>query len=356
MTIPPAPEPWFTSDPQSPFIPGTYLQFAWDATSLSAFKKCPRFYEYTTVRGLRGKGTSAHLIFGQHYHSGLELYDRLRCESVEHDPAVREVVLRALQWTWEPAIFDESHDIIIKEAGPWQSPHNTKTRENLIRSLVWYLEEFGANDPLRTLTLSDGRPAVELSFRFDSTIEIWKDYSAGQGVMRAETAHEAGIQPRDIPMSYILCGHLDRIAYFGEDLYIADRKTSGSALTPYFFEGFNPHTQMTLYTLAGQLVYNLPIKGIIIDGAQIAVGFTRFGRGFSPRTKGELEEYFTDLHHWFALAERYAAQRYWPKNEESCDKYGGCPFRKVCSRDPAVREAFIKSDFEVSPWNPLKER
>ena len=44
-----------------------------------------------------------------------------------------------------------------------QSLDTSRTKETLVRSVVWYLDEY-KDDPLKTAMLPDGKPAVELSF------------------------------------------------------------------------------------------------------------------------------------------------------------------------------------------------
>src|SRR5205085_2132611 len=155
---------------------------------------------------------------------------------------------------------------------PWKSDHHAKNRETLIRSVIWYLDNF-KDDPAATLILANGKPAVELSFRMELD---W-----GPGGKPA-----AGL---DFP-PYILSGHLDRVVEFGGQRYVMDRKTTGSSPTPHYFDGFAPDNQMSLYTLAACVQFNTPVAGVIIDAAQIAVGFTRFQRGFTYRTESQLEE------------------------------------------------------------------
>lgn len=307
----------------SPFVPGTHLQYAWDSTSLGYLKECPRKYYYTIVEGWRGKGSSVHLEFGGLYHKALEVYDAFRAEGRSHDEALELVTTNALEQSW-----------------PWPFDHATKTRFNLIRSIVWYLDQFEA-DPARTVQLADGKPAVELSFRFE--LDRYPEWDDGTG-------------PQDTGQPYILCGHLDRLVDYSGGYYVMDRKTTGSTLGGYYFDGYNPDNQMSLYSIAGRLVYNTPVRGVIIDAAQVAVGFTRFDRGFSHRTEAQQEEWLKDLGYWLDQAERYAGDNYWPMNDKSCHNYGGCPFRKVCSKDPAVRQTFLESDFEKRPWNPLEVR
>lgn len=313
------------TDP-SPFLPGTSIQFAWDSTSLGWLKECPRKYQLSMLGGYRLKGESVHLSFGRWYHSGLELYDRLRAEGKGHDEAQTEMVGQAAEWTWD------------RETGrAWTTDNTYKTRETLIRSLIWYTEHF-KEDPAQTVILDNGKPAVELSFK----LTLDQGPTTGTGTPDQQL--------------YILCGHMDRVVTYQEGTYICDRKTSSTTITSSYFDQYDPDNQMSLYTFAGRIIYNLPIKGIIIDAAQVAVGFTRFSRGFTHRTESQLEEWLQDTYHWFAQAERFATEGYWPMNDKSCHKYGGCPFRQVCSKSPEVRQHFLDSNFVKAEWNPLVPR
>jgi hypothetical protein len=311
------------------------------------------------IEGWRSRGTGVHLLFGQWYHSSLELYDKLRtgnhgAEHADHEGALRFVVKTLLRTTWEHAedcptcggtglIGPANYDGVCSECGgqkktgpdgPWASDHPSKNRETLVRSVIWYLDQF-KDDPAATLILANGKPAVELSFRMELD---WgpEDHSASQ--------------------PYILCGHLDRVVDFGGQKYVMDRKTTGSSPTPHYFDGFAPDNQMSIYTLAARVQFSTPVAGVIIDAAQIAVGFTRFQRGFTYRTEAQLEEWLADARYWFAQAEGFAEKGHWPMNDKSCSMYGGCTFRKICSKSPEVRERFLESDFERRPWNPLESR
>src|SRR5882757_7769861 len=105
------------------------------------------------------------------------------------------------------------------------------------------------------------------------------------------------------PQPYLLCGHLDRVVTFNDDIYVMDRKTTTSTPGDYYFDQFEPNNQMTLYTLAGKVVLDSPIRGVIIDAAQVAIDFSRFTRGITYRTQDNLEEWLKDLRFWFAKAE-----------------------------------------------------
>ena len=351
----------------NPFIEGTHVQWAWDSTALGTFKECARKYYYVMIRGFRSRGESPHLTFGIHYHSALEHYDKVRALGMDHEDALRETVKKVMLDTWVDREYEYYEKIPMSESqsgflhhirygknpvsddgvvgipvpdtgSAWESDHNLKTRANLLRSVVWYLEEF-AHDPAKTIILANGQPAVELSFRFE------------------------------VSPTLVLCGHLDRLVEWNEGTYVMDRKTSTTTLSSYYFDQYEPDNQMSLYTLAGRLVYNSPVRGVVIDAAQIAVGFTRFDRGLTYRTESQLYEWLEDTQHWIRIASEMAQdygvrleedQRFpesaFPLNDKSCHKYGGCQFRHVCARSPEVRESFLQSDFEVRPWNPLIPR
>jgi len=310
---------------ESPFLPGTHKQFAWDSTSLGLMKECPRKYFYTLVQGWRGRSESVHLRFGILYHAALELYDRLRAEGVDHESAVIGAVERTLRDTWDNHERSPDGASILNTGAPWAPEHSSKTRFTLIRSIVWYLDEF-RDDAAKTVILANGKPAVELSFKFN----------IGEGIL--------------------LCGHLDRLVNFQDGVFVMDRKTTGSTITQHYFAQYSPHNQMSLYTLAGQIVYSAPVRGVIIDAAQIAVGFTRFQRGVTYRTTANLDEWLGDFQMWRDFAWRCADREHWPMNDKACSNFGGCLFQSVCSRDPSVRDKILQAEFKHDPWNPLESR
>lgn len=306
----------------SPFLPGTKIRFAWDSTCLEAFKRCPRLYYYQYIEGWRRPEESVDLRFGQEYHTALEDYDHLRNAGREHEDALHTVV-----------------EGLLKRTADFRPDHKYKNRHNLVRTVIWYLDKF-KDDPAKTVILENGQPAVELSFQFELD---W-----------GPQADEHPIQP------YVLCGHLDRIVDFQGFQFVMDRKTTKSTPGDYYFDGYSPHNQMTLYTIAGQVCFEMPIKGVIIDAVQVAIEFTRPVRGLTYRTPDFLDEWLKDLRYWLNYAEQCAVEDYWPHNDTSCDKYGGCRFREVCSKSPGVREVYLKSNFtklkEDEIWNPLKQR
>lgn len=319
----------------SPFhLDGT--QFAWDSTSLGWAQDCLRKYQYLMLEGWEPMSKSVHLLFGGWYATALEHYHKHRANGMNEDDALCEVVYEALVATWvydtEPTGegdpgYPDGVNIIPGTGHPWDGNHSAKTRENLIRSIVWYVDQFGDDDPLTTVILASGEAAVEYSFRMEISDDL------------------------------IYCGHIDRLVEYNGDVYVQDQKTTGSTITPRYFAQFDPNSQMSGYTLAGQIIYSAPVKGVIIDAAQIAVGFTRFERGFTFRTEAKLEEWLESAKHHIHTAQDATRRGFFPMNPSSCDKYGGCMFRDICSKSPEVRPQFLKGNFtKRKQWNPLESR
>lgn len=320
----------------SPFLPGTYIQYAIDSTSLGWFKTCPRLYQYHMIDGWSHLETPIHLRFGIEYHQALHDYEKAKAKQLKHLVALRETV-RALLIRikdWKPIPLKDSE----KLKTPW----------NLLRTVVWYLEKF-RDDPAETLILKDGTPAMEVNFKFELDF--------GPQVFTGRINKADNVPIYDMPQPYLLCGHLDRIVTFGDAPFVMDRKTSTSTLGSYYFDQYAPDNQMTIYSFAGQVVMDAPIKGVIIDAAQIMVDASRFVRGFTMRTSDQIEEWLKDLRWWLSQMEACAVAKYWPQNDTACNKFGGCRFRDICSKSPQVRDKFLETSFEKGPqWNPLVPR
>lgn len=303
-----------TSEAPSPFLPDSHLQYAIDSSSLSAAKKCLRYYRYTIIDGWRKKDDSVHLRFGGEFASWLEFYHKCRAAGVEYEDALDTTMAYALN-----ATFD------------WHSDHTIKTRETLIRTIIWYLDSY-RDDQAQTVILHNGQPAVELSFK----LELPWNASATQ--------------------PYILCGHIDRMIIYGEDYFCQDQKTTSSSLGAYYFKQFSPNGQMSGYTVASKAIFDIPVSGVMIDAVKVLVGSTEFARSFTSRTEGQLTEWLEDTRQWTEILRLAAEKDFWPQNDASCNNYGGCAFREVCSQDPMVRQNYLETYFEKKVWNPLQSR
>lgn len=303
------------------------VQYAWDSVSLGLLKTCPRKYQLSILQNWQPKRRSHHLDFGIYYHSAIEYYLKLMAKPDPDRPALHE---RSVRSAVRKAMIDSQFYEPGLDSKTGQ-PKTDKTRQNLIRSLVWYFDHYGLSDPCSPIILANGKPAVELSFRFD------------------------------IGNDLMLAGHLDEIVQYGDDRYVLDHKTTSATITgaskQYYFKNYNPDNQMSLYALGSAVAFGTPTRGIIIDAAQVAVNFTAFARDFTHRTPRQLEEFLNGVYSFRRLAELYHRTGFWPMNETACGNYGGCAFRDICARDPAVRDRFLRTEFtQDKPWNPLEPR
>jgi hypothetical protein len=276
---------------QSPFIEGTHFQFAWDSTSFGWLKECPRKYYYYMILGISPVGESIHLRYGILYHQVCEKFDKLRTAGVDKEDAIRQCV----RWLLEETVHRD-------EAGkvwPWDTKHASKTRESLIRAFIWYIEAYITEnslryDPAEVIVLKNGQPAIELSFRLDLDL------------------------PTSYGSHYVLTGHMDKLVTFQGNLYVSDKKTTTRRLDDKYFAGFSPDNQMSLYTLAGRLIFNTPISGVIIDAMQVTVGYSDFKRQMTYRTPEMLNEWLKTAQYWLRQSERYAEENEWPMNDKAC--------------------------------------
>lgn len=301
------------------------LQIAWDSTSLGLLKTCPRKYQLKMIEHWSPKGERIHLDFGIMYHSSLEEYDKAKALGADHEEGVQAAVRHALE---KSVNFIGTADPLSDVA---QKKGNIKSRETLVRAIVWYLEHF-KDDPAKTIILANGKPAVELSFKMELP------FSTPDGDQ------------------FIACGHLDRLVEFAENIYVLDRKTTGTTISSNYYKQFNPNNQMSLYTLASRIVLPKAASGVIIDACQLAVGFARLHRGIITKTQGQLDEWLKDFGVWLERAESFARKEYYPMNDTACSMYGGCEFLDVCGNDSSIRHNILSSNFEKMIWNPLIER
>lgn len=307
--------PDFVEKSPSPFIEGTHIQFAFDATSLEYAKRCGQLYKYKMIDGYNSIEENVHLRWGAEMHLAFHNYHLLRADGIDHNEAVFHVIREVLYSTED-----------------WNPDHKYKNKEFLIRTVIRYLDKY-EHDPAVTLILANGKPASEVSFRYEL------DYGPVEG------------QP------YVLCGHLDRVVDFNGEIFFEDYKSSTTTPSDWYWNQFHPHNQMSMYVLACQVVFQTTIKGGIIDNIQLMMDDTRCTRGFTYRTNEELEEWLVDLKYWLGQVRQWAETGHYPKNDTACEKYGGCKFREICNKSPHVRERFLKSNFvKAEPWNPLKPR
>lgn len=287
------------------------LQLFWDSHSLSTFLTCPRKYQYKIISGLISNREALDLDFGIRYHAAMEQADKARAGGADHTEQLLVAIDQAMA---EPEFIDASKE---------------KNRFTLVRSVVWNLDYFRAT-PIRNL-IFDGKPAVELAFSFPTEIKT----STGE--------------------SFGLCGYMDGAAESDLGIVVVERKTTKNTLSQAYFDNFNPNLQISTYTAASRVIFPIPARGVMLEACQTAVNFSEFSRRIFIKTPAQVDEFYNEVRHWLVLADHYAQEQWWPKNEASC-RY--CEYARVCSKDPNVREQFLNdpAHFKKRVWNPLEPR
>ena len=270
----------------------------WDATRIRALKTCRRMFQLQHEQGIVGKETSVHLVFGAAVAQAQEIYFGT---PGDHAERLRAVVRFAL--------------------GVELPEHRTKTPYTLVRTLVWYFDEYKGD---KVHVLQDGTPAVELSF----------DVDVAPGIA--------------------FCGHLDRVVERDGQLYILDQKTTGYSLDHTYFAKAKTEDQFFMYSFVAKHLLGSPIRGIIVDAMQIAVGFSRFSRQLEIKKADQLAEWFNDT---IYLIRQHEADEHRPMNLASCQNYGGCDYLGICTASPRMRERVIEHEYRVAKvWNPMEKR
>lgn len=314
------------------------LQLVIDQTSLGEFKLCPRRYYYRIVCGWVSRKPSFHLDFGIWMHEAREVYEHSKAFGADHEQALRNTIRHLMTATWN------------KEAGrAWNSGNKDKNRYTLLRTAVWYLDSYGKHDQAQTILLRNGKPAVELTFKFTPV-----DF-------RSEREFKS-ITGEPILFS----GHMDRIVELAGSLFINDLKTTSRSLNDLYWAQFDPDNQVSFYTYAGQWalqntestvwgheVETREISGVIIDAAQVKEEYSKFERRIVPRTAAQIVEWLDDAKDWIELMGIYAEMNKWPMNDKSCHTgFYGCPYQAVCARTPPARQNWLEADYSKAVWDP----
>lgn len=372
--------------PNRSIIPGTQLQWVWDSTSIKLLQGCLRKYQFKFLQGWTEQEVPTALAFGRDLHTCLETYHKCRALGLDFETSVKRVARLA-------ALLGER----------LQSLDTSRTKETLVRSVVWYLDEY-RDDPLKTALLPDGKPAVELSFMlpvFDievgSTDELPEldfqevlDYCNGDYKKAIDAVAQgrrlfgclynvASCDPKTLraieesfySITIHFSGHIDRVVHFGDEVFVLDYKSSKYPLTLEWVQGFDRSTQFFGYFTAAAILASQPNfvfpahpAGVIVDALQLQVNATRFARFPLRYSQSVANEFLENLEAFVRCkAEPAARLGLYPTEAESeCNAYrradgsGGCEFRKICNAPPVARERELEQNFTRSTWDPSVAR
>lgn len=312
------------------FLPTLVAPHAWDATRLRPAFLCDRKFLYQVIYGLEKKGASnIDLLFGKAAHSAFEAYDLAKAERKKS----RDPLKAALAVAWE-------------ESKSWPGENepvydSKKNRLSLMRLVTWYHFDLGANDTLTCVRLENEAPAIELAFALD----------IGNGVQ--------------------LVSRPDQIVQFEPgEIWVRERKTTGSALGGFYDSRFSPDLQITIQAIAGSELIaenhrgEYAFRGVIVEAMQIGAGFVRFSRSLHRRSEGQIAEAraiieakIKQIVARVAKVKRAppsANEPDWPMNEAACER---CAYRELCAVDLAERPRVLELLYAVrEPWNPTSRK
>ena len=295
-----------------------FLQIKVNSSSLGEAKQCWRKYYYKIIRRLVRKGSNAAIDFGTLAHKALNVFYKRQADGVGYERNLVETLREILP--------------VAMHQLPSDVPQNP---QSLCRFVVWFLDKYERSGMGAKTLVLQGHPATELSFEFPSGFAA---QSTGEDIT--------------------LFGTIDRLCTMQGKVYPRDLKTTKRALGSHFADSFSPDNQFSLYMLAVRMFFNLPSDEMLLDGAQIGQNFVRFQTDLVPRPSGVLDEWLGSLPFWLNQLEACASSAQWheqngsqpelayPQNDKACSMYGGCQFRKVCSRSPSQREHLLGLEFE----------
>jgi len=262
-------------------------QKTWSSSDITALQKCRRYYYYKVLEQTDGETDSVHLVFGGLFSASVELYYRLIQAEWKPYEALREVVTQVLV---ESAKADSLQF------------HATKTRYNLIRTIVDYFDKYSAYDRDNVKSVEQPFTIPIAEFEFKGKLDLIKEDSEGK-------------------------------------ISIFDQKTTTASLNDTWAEGWTPNNQVSMYLYAGNMVFTDPIKYLTIDGVSIKAGKTEFGRFPIYRTETQLEEWAEGVFTEIRAQANYdpTTPRAWAQNPNACGYFSKCEYRKKCALCPSVR-------------------
>ena len=356
------------------------------------FAGCAHRYQLGMIKGWRPRENGIDVAFGSWVHLGIETFYRMVIENgMSHDDALKRACLAVIEASWrvevdpndptcppqEGPMFGQYLDAwhclgdvkgyknekgnpakcpyshvgkffdghgpdrcgkcggTIERVTRWVPESKAKDRYNALRAVAWYVDEM-RDSHLKPVSIGSV-PLVECH----------------------ATVH--GTDDEGRPFKFVM--NFDAIKAFGDELFIADYKTTGMTMGKLYFSRFQPNMQADAYgalaplaRLRGfeEMALLEGISGVVIEGMQVLVSGVRFGaqlfRMPDAYKKEVQEDIVRDINLAWAYAEKLGPDVAWPRNRSACTL---CPFKIVCAAAPEHREAILAEHFERRRWNPV---
>lgn len=285
-----------------------------DATMLAAMR-CPRKFHLAHVQRWTSHGNdkSIHLVAGAAFAKGLEVA-RLAYINGQDPERCLELGTNAL----------------IEEYGDAECPETeSKTLDRMVGALEYYFSEYPLEDDPARIAIIAGIPAVEWRFALPLP---FNNPDTGQ------------------PLLY--CGRTDMLCEFAGGLYTEDDKTT-KALGAKWANQWELRSQFVGYAWAGREL-GLKLQGTLVRGVSILKTKYETAQAIVNQPDWKIDEWVDHRDHLISQAIANYQSGWWePALDDTCNEYGGCTFKPVCSVAPERRINWLTTNYEESTWNPL---
>jgi len=300
-----------------------------DSTKLQTFKVCQRKYFLEYVLGWRPEEPNVHLVFGQAWHEAMEI---LALSLKFGDGYTNDVVEAA--WGRLTEVYREQFPPYMDEVNAPKNPGNA------LIALTEYSEQYKHDD-------------------FD--------------VLYTEVAGTAPLKIEDGEVTRKIHFKVDTIIDDEDGFWSLEHKTS-SRKSQSWIDQWSLKTQVGTYTHALYCLLNpRDVQGLKINGAFLRKQ-TKSGKGNDfarypiRKSKADMQDWLWTTNHWidqvdwnFQQLARVSPEddllMAFPKNTESCTKYGTCKYFHICTawQNPLQHLDHPPVGFHVDRWDPREK-
>jgi hypothetical protein len=289
----------------------------WDSTMIASFRACPQKWAFEHLQHWKLTTSNVHLHAGGAYAKGLEVARRSFYE--EGKPEAEAIALGGTA--------------LMAAYGDFEPPPDTaKTLDRTLGAFEFYFTAYPmGSDAIRPIELLSGRRAIEFSDLRPLPIK-----------------HFDGD-----PILYSI--RADMIGDYAGGRYIHDDKTA-TQLGASWSRQWDLRSQFTGYCWGanenGPPI--APVTGVIVRGVSILKTKYDTLQAITYRPQWTIDRWLAQVTRDITRAKTMWQKREFDLNlDESCNAYGGCPFKQVCVAEPKDQPQWLSMYFERRQWNPV---
>ena len=286
-----------------------------DATMLIAYRGCPQHFKKSYVDNWKPTGESIHLIAGGAFAKGTEMSRRAFYDEHLSQDDAQAAGLEAL----------------ITHYGDFQPPEKAvKTLDRMCGALEFYYENYPLLTDQARVACLGGVNAVEFNFAIPLPI------------LHPQTGN---------PLIY--SGACDAVVDYAGGLYAMDEKTT-SQLGASWSKQWDLRFQFTGYAWALR-EHGFKSAGTIVRGVSILKTKYETQQAVVGQEEWKIDRWYKQmLIRVNAMVNSFTTGEYEYDLGESCNAYGGCPFKTVCLAPK--EEPWLEGYFVQKEWLPLERK